>query len=297
MSDDSPLFDRLIAAISADNPLQKNHITKYLAARDDVFFRRAEYFLDAYAGFLSSEDSIGEMAHAYLHLCRETLTEQNKFRATRTYAPKSEEETFAEVYGDSARMGRYMTALAVSQFLWPQHYSMLDFFIDVLTRTPFRRYLEIGPGHGLYLYHSASINPGAAFEIVDISEESLRISASLLRSRFTAIDLTAHHRKYDDFSGSSYDLVVMGEVLEHLAAPSAAMAKTRSILSPSGMAFITTCANCPAVDHIYQFTSGDHIRSFIFDNGFDIVEERVVEISKDLGGQIAYGALLKPRFG
>jgi 2-polyprenyl-3-methyl-5-hydroxy-6-metoxy-1,4-benzoquinol methylase len=68
----------------------------------------------------------------------------------------------------------------------------------------------------------------------------------------------------------------MGEVIEHVNDAPALMRRARDLLNPGGRLYLTTCANCPAADHIYYFGSADHIRAMLSDAGFDIADEVVL---------------------
>ena len=55
----------------------------------------------------------------------------------------------------------------------------------------------------------------------------------------------------------------MGEVLEHVEDPAVFLRRGLALLAPGGAVFLSTCANCPAVDHVYQFNSVAEIRALI----------------------------------
>jgi SAM-dependent methyltransferase len=50
-----------------------------------------------------------------------------------------------------------------------------------------------------------------------------------------------------------YDVVVMCELLEHLAQPDEALASVRAVLKPGGLAFVTMAVNLAQEDHIYWY--------------------------------------------
>jgi hypothetical protein len=88
--------------------------------------------------------------------------------------------------------------------------------------------------------------------------------------------------------------------LEHLDDAPGMLRRLHQLLAQDGRLFITTCANCPAIDHVYHFTSVQHIRDTLTQAGLSIVEE-VVAPSEDRSEadlermkiDIAYAALLK----
>jgi SAM-dependent methyltransferase len=105
---------------------------------------------------------------------------------------------------------------------------------------------------------------------------------------------------FDFPSGAQYDWITMGEVIEHVEQPLELLRKVRSLLAPSGRAYITTPANAPTLDHIYLFREEEEIRGMLRDAGF-AVEREVLMYSEDLPVEQArarklalmYGAVVK----
>jgi 2-polyprenyl-3-methyl-5-hydroxy-6-metoxy-1,4-benzoquinol methylase len=65
----------------------------------------------------------------------------------------------------------------------------------------------------------------------------------------------------------------MGEVLEHVNNAPDFMARTKKLLNRGGSIYLSTCANSPALDHVYHFKSADEIRNLITSHGFKIVKD------------------------
>jgi hypothetical protein len=72
------------------------------------------------------------------------------------------------------------------------------------------------------------------------------------------------------------------------------------ILSENGRIYISTCTNCPTLDHVYHFENLDQIRNLISEAGFQIESEVIAPaeccsmerlIKKKI--DIIYGAILK----
>lgn len=64
----------------------------------------------------------------------------------------------------------------------------------------------------------------------------------------------------------------MGEVLEHVEKPHEMLHKIHSLLNKTGVAFVSTVINAPAVDHIYHFSTVEEVLEMSRQCGF-MVEE------------------------
>ncbi|MDD2542755.1 MAG: class I SAM-dependent methyltransferase [Desulfuromonadaceae bacterium] len=174
-----------------------------------------------------------------------------------------------------------MYGLFLSYFLWPNHYAILDFFIQKSRNIKsIKNYLEIGPGHGLYLSQARRLFSEAQFTALDISPTSLEISKDIYifftdtgSCDFVIGDLY-------NVKSRDYDYIVMCEVLEHLDDPVSALKQVRSLLVSDGYVFVTTCANCPAIDHVYHYKSVEHIREQIMTCGFKILSDLALSVDK-----------------
>jgi len=245
--------------------------------------------------------SIEYVADSYLAMCKSMIVEQIKFKKTGKYRCENASVAYANTYSSEKEMASYMYGLALSYFLWPNHYLMYDFFISESKKLQdIDAYLEIGPGHGLFLVESVKRFPHAKFEAIDISPISKSISEAIVK-HFTGTDkcrfqlLDVNHLK----SGKC-DYIVMNEVLEHLDDPCSVLVKLRSLLSERGRLFITTCANCPAVDHVYQYHSVEHMRTEIREAGFETVSDLPLPVEDvpesqwaELNIEVNYAAMLK----
>ena len=176
-----------------------------------------------------------------------------------------------------------MIGLAISQFLWATHYDIYIFFEDSIenNKEHILSYREIGPGHGLFLNKAMDyINNKAKVTVIDISPISIDITKSIMRY-FKPNNKNIIYKNIDILEFNSveeYDFITMGEVLEHVNSPEKLLSKINGLLTENGKLFISTCVNCPAIDHVYHFKTVDEIRNMLNSNGYSIEEELVLPV-------------------
>lgn len=299
-------FRDLVKLIGDRSPLQQKRLSGYLAGCSDVFFGEADEFVARYSDFLQVRGiSFDYAVDAYLKMCNDMMRCQVAFLRTGKYPVASASEAAATVYHSEREMLSYMVGLGISQFLWATHYQMFSFFKQSIARQAelVTSYLEIGPGHGLLLENALSTLPRLRNAVaVDISPTSLGLTQAIIEhfmpdenhTRFVLGDIM--HVDLEE----SFDFITMGEVLEHVERPAQLLSRLRGLLAPGGRLFISTCANCPAIDHVYQFDNVQQIRDLILESGFQIehdmplpVENMSIEMAEKARVTINYCALLR----
>lgn len=269
-------FLDLVDKICVKSPLQKKRLKGYLAGRCPEFFEQADDFVARYGKFLLSRGiSMDYAVDAYVKMCGGMLRCQVYFMRTGRYPIDSSEQANQEVYSSESEMLSYMVALGISQFLWNTHYEIFSFFTAAIReRSPLiKNYLEIGPGHGLLLEKALTLGENLEEALaVDISPTSLKLTEAIIAhsmpDRRNVSFILGDILKTD--LGRKFDFITMGEVLEHVSEPEILLSRLKKMLAPGGRGFISTCANCPAVDHVYQFETVAQIRKMIVDCGLSI---------------------------
>jgi len=290
-------FSRILEMVVSRSGLQKKKILRDLAARDAEFFADAEAFAASYGGYLERQGIPLEYAvEAYLEMCRNMMKCQIEFMKTGRYTVSQVGEAFREVYDNEERMKSYMIGLALSQFLWRTHYEMFQCLRGALGRygTKAASYLEIGPGHGLFLKEAVEQLPrGAEVTAVDISPVSMGITRSIMEHFLPESDRICY-RTGDVLQLDSlgrYDFITMGEVLEHVNEPDRLLHRLHDLLNDKGRAFVSTCINAPAIDHVHHFRQVDEIRALIAGCGLEIEEERLLPVEDLPMSQIIEGKI------
>ena len=299
-------FNKIVDLISNRSPFQKKRLHSYLETCDVKFFAEADKFALRYEEFLAKHGiSIDYAVDAYLKMCGNMLRCQIEFLRTGQYPQVTAEQAKRAVYESETEMLSYMVGLGISQFLWPTHYQMFSFFKKAINDNAksVSSYLEIGPGHGLYMeYALSTLNKFDVAVAIDISLTSLGLSRAFIQYfanvqkevKFMLGDVTK-----TDFD-RHFDFITMGEVLEHVNQPKELLQKLKTLLAPGGKSFVSTCANSPAIDHVVQFNNVQQIRDLIHSSGLTIlgdlplpVEPISVEEAEAKRVTINYCALLE----
>jgi 2-polyprenyl-3-methyl-5-hydroxy-6-metoxy-1,4-benzoquinol methylase len=221
---------------------------------------------------ISNED-LAQMAASYKGMCESFLEEEIFFRRNGVYRCSSFKEAQREVYDNNAFMKIYMEGLLLSQVLWNNHAKGFIFFVrELLGRiSPKSRYLEIGPGHGLYLAWAArhQQTPVTGW---DVSNESLKLTSQSLGALGMSGSVQLERKDVLEVSDkASFDVITISEVLEHLEQPQLALEKLYQLLVPGGLVFVNMPVNSPAPDHIYLLKAPTEVRELIRSSGFEVV--------------------------
>jgi 2-polyprenyl-3-methyl-5-hydroxy-6-metoxy-1,4-benzoquinol methylase len=210
----------------------------------------------------------------YRWMCEEFVAEEYFFRTHGRYRLATFKEAYERVYSNAAYMQKYVRGILISQFIWSPHARAFDHFrTHFLPANPQgTRYLEVGPGHGLFLYFAAA-QPGVAqLEAWDVSRSSIAATEHALSKLGVTREIRIVEQDVVEAStaGEAFDCAVISEVLEHLERPDLALATLRHALRPGGRLFINVPVNSPAPDHIYLWTSHTEFVDWVKQQGFEI---------------------------
>lgn len=278
------MIDFLMNYYKEHNPVHYNFLKE--SEKDLKSVPRMKAYLEFYLknlkeGGISEE----EMIQCYDFIMKMQFREEIYFRKNGKYRYSTLEETRAHVYGNHEYMKRYMIGLGISNMLWQVHWRLLDFFCGQLKAIPAAdQYLEIGMGHGLQFTEAVNCGKFNTYTGVDISPASVLLTEQLVK--YTKINADYHLSCMDFFElepKKQYDFIVFGELLEHIDRPELFLNKIKTMLKADGMAYLSTCTNSPAIDHIYLFRNVQEIRNLLNDCGFGIVEELVIGDGREDG--------------
>ena len=216
---------------------------------------------------------LDEVLSDYDWLTQVVLEEELHFRRTGGYRLSSFEEAESTVYADPVYMRRYMNGLLVSQVWWSNHAGVIGFYRDeYLPSLPEDfRHLEIGPGHGLFLYQAARAAQCGCLTGWDISETSLAMTREALGAMNVDRPVALSAQNIFEAPEGEFDSITFSEVLEHLEQPLEALKILRSLQSSRGRIFINAPVNSPAPDHLYLFRTPEEIIDMTVAAGFEVL--------------------------
>jgi 2-polyprenyl-3-methyl-5-hydroxy-6-metoxy-1,4-benzoquinol methylase len=253
----------------ADNIVQINPLQKGFIEESFTDIRDHELCdLDAYVEFAESAGiDVAYLAECYDLIVKDTLREQMFFQRHGRYRYSTFDEVANSVYFNPDYMRKYMHGLAITAYLWPNHRALHRFFVESVPARQAGRYLEIGPGHGVFMMCAMRKSGYDSFEGIDISPTSVEMTRSLLGSGFfgdfDSYDITEQDFFSAEMEPGAYKAVVMGEVLEHVEDPGRFLEQIRAVSAHDAFIFVTTPINAPAIDHIYLFDSLESIEALV----------------------------------
>lgn len=219
-------------------------------------------------------DELAGYCRDYRWMCEEFLAEEVHFRRHDSYRLSTFEDAYREVYSKPEYMGRYVRGILISQIIWEPHARAFDFFRTVfLEMLPDgSSYVEVGPGHGFFLYFASQTAAIARLEAWDVSQSSIAETRSALKHLGVTRDISIVEQDVLKAvpNPGQFDGAVISEVLEHLERPDLALQTLCGALKPGGRIFINAPINSPAPDHIYLWSSTDEFVDFVKAKGFEI---------------------------
>ena len=266
----------LIAAILERNPMQNNFLSGSIGSITASEAASMEEWLE----YCDSQGAgLSYLSDSYDLFVRDTMREQMFFARHKRYRYSTYEEVSQKVYFNPEYMRKYMYGLSVSTFLWPNHRLMNEYFKRTLPDRAGGRYLEVGPGHGFNMLMAMASTSYESYEGIDISPASVALTQSVLDRHPLAASKNFSVRQADFLQFSSatpYDVLVMGEVLEHVENPQRFLEKIADLAHRTTQIYLSTCINAPEVDHISLFRNISELRELFGSSGLTICDQLVL---------------------
>lgn len=266
----SPHLSEMIGRQLEAFPEHGEYLEKRFAEADEAEIKFAEEISEKVLRIAG--DQIPRVCEDYKWLCGEILEEELFFRRHDRYQLSTFSEAMEKVYGNHDYMAKYVNGILASQLWWRNHSELLRFHRDkfIAGHGGNFTHLEVGPGHGLFLYLAASSPNCERAEGWDVSDASLEATAGALRAMGIAdrVKLTKMHLM--DATGPQFKSITFSEVLEHLEDPVAALRQLYSLLADDGRIFVNAPVNSPAPDHLYLFRTPEEVVEMMKSVGFKV---------------------------
>jgi len=269
-------LQEFLADIAIKNAYQFKYLENSLAGITPEEVLKFENLLNFY--IQRENNTLEGIVDMYLDMIFMMVEEQKYFIEYGKYRYS----TFSEVenyYRNSNYMSYYTIGLGLSVYLWRMHRSYSRLFDKALllnnTTNRMGRYLEIGAGHGVYFSAAMQKSKYQKYTAVDISETSVKLTQDYVRYSIPHCDKNyevIHENIFIYQPSELFDMVVMGEVLEHVENPNVFLRKIYELASDNAIVFITTAINAPQIDHIYQFGRMEEVTDLIKREQFEIID-------------------------
>jgi 2-polyprenyl-3-methyl-5-hydroxy-6-metoxy-1,4-benzoquinol methylase len=306
-SANSPNLEKVINHITQKSPFQKKALLRYLESADQFFFTFAEDWILRLLKAIDKGDCHDYIADAYLAYTKMIRIEEMYFFKERKYRYSNFDEVYHRVYGREDHMLDYVVGLGMTQLFWPNHFAIVRYylseFIPLIENTKIGA--EVGVGHGLFHSELLKGAPRLKTTMLDISSMSLKFTQKIIEA--TGIDKNRATAKICDIQRNcelkdeSLDVLLLGELIEHLQEGESVLQKMNSKLRMGGYCFFTTAANAPAEDHLLLFKNTEEIRNLLSKTGWTILHEHLgtlggmsIAEAENGGHNINYAAILTP---
>ncbi|MCR6570887.1 class I SAM-dependent methyltransferase [Campylobacter insulaenigrae] len=262
---------KLFDLIAIKNPIHSKYLNKIKLDEEDK--KEFEKLINFY---LQNSITLDELCECYLTILNDTLEETKFFIEHGCYRYNKFDEVKNKVYFNEKYMKKYMVGLALSSYIWIAHIKVRKYFQDYIDSTNLNgNYFEIGPGHGEFFVKALKSLKFKYYLGLDLSPTSCELTKNMVENQVNDLVKKCEFLCKDFFQfdfDKKADLMVVGEVLEHVENPLMFLQRSKELLSDNGEIFATIPINAPAIDHIYLFSHPNEI--------FDMVKNANLQVKQ-----------------
>lgn len=175
------MIDKFLEIIQEKDILQH----KYLEASiNDLGEEDREQFFDIVTYFSNLDGyDVEKLAEAYLLVVNDCRNETKYFLEHGSYRYTTFDEVKNDVYFNDHYMRQYMIGLVLSDYIWKNHLLITKWLKDQFTKmTAEGKYLEIGPGFGLYFLLAMKYTNFSEYKAVDLSPTSVEQAIKFVKN-------------------------------------------------------------------------------------------------------------------
>lgn len=302
-------YTSLVKHIAKRNIFQKKAIKKTIVSKNEKYFKEAEDItkrIFKVAKKFNKKINLEKIAEIYLWYTDLLKKEELYFEKYKSYRNKNYRKVFNEVYNRPDYMFKYAIGLGASQLFWENHIKVFEFYKENLVKKIKKnsQIVEVGMGHGLFTAEIFKKHKKANSIMIDVSPMCLKFAKEMslisgAKENNIVINKTDVQKKIM-LEDNSVDVLLLGEIIEHLGEGRKVMKKLSKKMKKNGICYFSTPANGPAEDHILLFTKVEQIRKFVKNCSWKIVKESAItlrgmpiDLAEKNGKVINYCAILK----
>lgn len=237
-------MNSVINQIVDSMPLQRKKLEKQLSELSENEINELNLLCDTLSS-LSKEMDLDDnfIAKSYKQMNTMMLKEQIFFQKNGKYKSDSQSFVYDSMYNVEEKMIGHMISLALTQFLWKNHYKMMKYFKKQIINYIQDNVciLEIGAGHGLFTKELLNLKYNLNIDILDISETSIKLSKKIIENSNNSIlsSINFIHSDVMNFStNKKYEFISLSEVLEHVDNPLALLKSIKNISTGGEVLYI-----------------------------------------------------------
>jgi 2-polyprenyl-3-methyl-5-hydroxy-6-metoxy-1,4-benzoquinol methylase len=249
---------------------------------DENYFFEFEKFIEFYIRDARCDKTVFDLLFlkikGFIRYSHEFSVLQMRLNQNLNYKFNSFKEVEEKVYNNPMMNDYYLDGLAFSQYLWPNHYMMNKFLINGIKQLGVvARAIDVPCGPGVQSWLARRHSTIQSMTLCDLSLYSVSYARTLHSYFCEAGDWDMFHSPVEKCMGK-FDLIINGELMEHLEDPEAMLATLDRLLAKDGTIYLTTAIFAAAIDHIYMFRSAQEVREML-EKRFKIESELVLPVS------------------